>query len=64
MIIESDSPYKTRHEIEKLLKISRTTIYRWLKEGKFPAPIHLGANMVRWKTSDIEIWMMQKEVVA
>jgi len=61
MIIESDSPYKTRHEIEKLLKISRTTIYRWLKEGQFPTPVRFGANMVRWKVTDIEVWMKERE---
>jgi len=64
MIIEFDSPYQTRHDLENLLKISPATIYRWIKEGNFPPPVRLGANMVRWKASDIEVWMMQKEVAA
>jgi len=64
MIIEFDSPYQTRHDLENLLKISPATIYRWIKEGNFPPPVRLGANMVRWKASDIEAWMMQKEVAA
>jgi len=49
MIIEFDSPYQTRHQLEKLFKVSSATIYRWIKEGKFPKPVRLGANMVRWK---------------
>ena len=64
MITEHDSPYKTRHELEKLLKVSPATIYRWIKEGNFPKPVRLGANMVRWKISDIEAWMTQKEIAA
>tara|TARA_B100000787_G_C16087367_1_gene247293 strand:+ start:571 stop:750 length:180 start_codon:yes stop_codon:yes gene_type:complete len=55
------SPYQTRHDLEKLLKVSPATIYRWIKKGKFPAPIHLGANMVRWKASDIEAWIAERE---
>ena len=64
MMIVFDSPYQTRHQLEKLFKVSLATIYRWIKEGKFPKPVRLGANMVRWKASDIEAWMMQKEKAA
>ena len=64
MMIVFDSPYQTRHQLEKLFKVSPATIYRWIKEGNFPPPVRLGANMVRWKASDIEAWMMQKEVAA
>jgi predicted DNA-binding transcriptional regulator AlpA len=34
-----------------------------MKEGKFPKPIHLGANMVRWKKSDIDNWLAEREAV-
>ena len=64
MIIEFDSPYQTRNQLEKLFKVSSATIYRWIKEGIFPKPVRLGPNMVRWKASDIEAWMMQKEMAA
>ena len=61
MLLEFDSPYQTRQQLEKLFKVSPSTIYRWIKEGKFPAPIHLGAHMVRWKVSDIEAWILERE---
>lgn len=61
MLVEFDSPYQTRQQLEKLFKVSPATIYRWIKEGRFPKPIHLGANMVRWKASDIESWVAEKE---
>ena len=53
--------YKTRQELEELFKVSRATIYRWVNSGHFPKPIHLGANMVRWKVSDIEEWIVARE---
>ena len=61
MLLEFDSPYQTRQQLEKLFKVSPATIYRWIKEGRFPKPIHLGANMVRWKASDIESWLTERE---
>lgn len=61
MIVELDSPYQTRQELEKLFKVSTATIYRWIKAGRFPKPVQLGANLVRWKASDIEAWMEERE---
>jgi prophage regulatory protein len=63
MLIEFDSPYQSRKQIEKLFQVSPATIYRWIKEGKFPKPVHLGANMVRWKASEIEAWSLARESI-
>jgi prophage regulatory protein len=51
------------HEIQADFTLSRATIYRWMKEGKFPKPTHLGTNMVRWKKSDIDNWLAEREAV-
>jgi len=53
--------YLKRQEIEAKFTVSRATIYRWIKAGTFPQAIHIGTNMVRWRASDIEVWMMDKE---
>ena len=53
--------YYLRQDLESLFQISRATIYRWVNSGHFPKPIHLGANMVRWKVSDIEAWIVVRE---
>lgn len=53
--------YLKRQELEAKFTVSRATIYRWTKAGTFPAAIHLGANMVRWKASDIEAWIAERE---
>lgn len=42
--------------------VSRSTIWRWLKEGKFPKPIRLGEGSTRWRLSDLEDWEKSKEV--
>ena len=54
--------YLKRQQLEAKFDISKATIYRWTKTGKFPAAIHLGANMVRWKSSQIEAWVAEREL--
>jgi predicted DNA-binding transcriptional regulator AlpA len=45
----------TRQQLEELLKISRATIYRRMKEDDlFPRGIRLlGGRAVRWRLSDV-----------
>jgi len=45
-----------RKEVEKIAGISRASIYRLIKIGKFPAPVSLGTGGVRWRQSDIIMW--------
>ena len=63
MLIEFKKPLLIRQEIETAFSISSATIYRWMKEGNFPKPVHMGPNMVRWKASDIDAWLAEKEAV-
>lgn len=35
---------------------SRATIYRWIKNGSFPASIHIGGNSVGWPEEVICEW--------
>ena len=36
--------------------VSPNTIWRWVREGKFPAPVKLGENCTRWRIADITAW--------
>ena len=44
------------NEVADRYKISRPTIWRWVKQGKFPRPIKLAGGSSRWKLSDLEVW--------
>jgi prophage regulatory protein len=37
--------------------LSRSTIYKMISEGSFPAPISLGPRAVGWLQSEIEAWL-------
>lgn len=39
------------------LSIARPTLYRWMKEGRFPKPIRLGGGSVGWLSSEVDQWI-------
>lgn len=49
-------PLLTLDDVVKTLKVSRQTINRWSKAGKFPRPRTIGRN-VRWLSSEINTWI-------
>jgi predicted DNA-binding transcriptional regulator AlpA len=36
---------------------SRTTIWRWMRDGLFPSSYKIGANSVAWKASELQLWV-------
>lgn len=36
-----------------LIPIAKSTIWLWVKQGKFPAPVKLGPRVTAWKIADI-----------
>jgi prophage regulatory protein len=46
-----------RPEVEKRSGLSRSTIYLYMTEGRFPRPVRLGKRAVGWRDSDIRRWL-------
>lgn len=40
--------------------LSDTTIWRKVRAGTFPKPLHISAGAVAWRESDIEAWIAQR----
>lgn len=38
------------------LPIKRSTLWKWVKDGRFPVPLRIG-TLTRWKCEDVHIWM-------
>lgn len=47
----------TMAEVTEILGISHMTLYRWRKAGRFPEPVRVGPNSVRWPASVVEEWI-------
>ena len=53
-----------RKTVEKLSGLSRATIYRLMKAGKFPRPLSIGTGAVRWRQSDVIAWQQSLHATA
>ena len=40
-----------------LLPVSKATIWRWVKEGRFPRPKQLGPRVTAWLATDVDGWV-------
>ena len=46
-----------RPDVEKLVGLSRSTLYAMMAEGSFPKPIRLGKRAVGWRVADLQRWL-------
>ena len=46
-----------RREVEEITGLRRSSIYKYMKDGKFPQRVQVGPNAVRWRASDIAAWV-------
>ncbi|WP_261388824.1 helix-turn-helix transcriptional regulator [Qipengyuania gaetbuli] len=44
-------------EVQHRVGLGRSTIYRWISEGKFPKPVPLGGYSVAWAEDEVEAWI-------
>ena len=51
-----------RPDVEKMVGLSRSTIYAMIAEGSFPKPIKLGKRAVGWREADLRAWLNSRQV--
>lgn len=44
-------------EVQHRIGLGRSTIYRWMADGKFPKPVQLGGYSVAWAEHEVEDWI-------
>ena len=47
-------------EVQHRVGLGRSTIYRWMSEGKFPKPVQLGGYAVAWAEDEVEEWIRKR----
>jgi prophage regulatory protein len=47
-------------EVATMLGLGRSTIYKYIGEGSFPAPVKVGFRSVRWKLSEVLAWRSRR----
>ena len=51
-----------RPDVERLVCLKRSAIYRLMAEDLFPKPVRIGPRAVAWRISDIEAWLRERGV--
>ena len=49
-----------REEVQERTGLSRSAIYRLMREGGFPLPHRVGRRAVRWRESDLQTWLASR----
>lgn len=47
-------------DVSAKVGLKKTEIYRRIKAGEFPKPLHLGARASVWVDEHVEAWMLQQ----
>jgi predicted DNA-binding transcriptional regulator AlpA len=56
--------YLRAGEIQKILGVSRSTLWSWRRSGALPPSIKLSAGVEVWRRSDIIAWIAAREADA
>ena len=52
--------YRLR-DVMRITALSRSTKYRRIAEGRFPAPVHLGGRASAWPCASLQRWIDNPE---
>jgi prophage regulatory protein len=42
-----------------ILPIGRSTIWLWVRQGRFPEPLKLGSGVTVWRREEVLLWLRQ-----
>ena len=45
------------NQLLSFLPISKSTVWAWVKQGRFPEPIKLSPTVTVWRNKDIHQWL-------
>lgn len=55
-------PLLRRKEVERETGLSRSSIYQYMQEDRFPKPLKIGPRAVAWPASEIEAWKANRPI--
>ena len=54
------SGYLRIKDLVKRVPVAKSTIWLWVSDGKFPAPVKLSERVTAWPVAAIEQWEAEK----
>ena len=57
---DSKTSFLRLDQVKQRTGLSRSTVYAYIRDGRFPAPVSISARCVAWVESEIDDWISQK----
>jgi prophage regulatory protein len=57
---KSDAGFIRLRDLTKRIPVSKSTIWLWVQERKFPAPVKLSERVTAWSVASVETWEAEK----
>jgi prophage regulatory protein len=57
---QSSAGFVRLRDLTKRIPVSKSTIWLWTQQGKFPAPVKLSERVTAWSLASIEKWEAEK----
>lgn len=51
------------NQVSQITSLSKSTIYRLIKESQFPKPVRISRMRVGWKQSDLDAYIASRPTV-
>lgn len=58
---KSEAGFIRLRDLTKRIPVSKSTIWLWVQEEKFPAPIKLSERVTAWSVAAVEQWEREKQ---
>ncbi len=57
---EAKSNFIRLEQVKTRTGLSRSTLYAYIREGRFPAPVTISTRCVAWVESEIDDWIAHR----
>ena len=61
---ETNVTYLSIAQISERFSVTPVTIYRWIKQGQFPAGRHFSPGCRRWSMQEIVDWETSRDIAS
>lgn len=59
--MQTPDPLLRRCEVERLIGLKRSALYKLVQAGDFPKPVRLSARAVAWRQSEVAAWIETRQ---
>lgn len=59
--MNTPDPLLRRNEVERLIGLKRSALYKLIRAGEFPAPVRISERAVAWRQSEISAWIEARQ---